>query len=389
MMAPLSIFLIAACCFAPQVPAVPNGPGRVTDIETSAENPRNSEGAFITLRDGTIVFAYTRFRSGSADEAPAEIVALRSIDGGATWGRDPVVIVPNEGRQNVMSVSLLRLDDGRIALFYLRKNGLRDCRLFLRTSGDEGATWSAPSAVIDAPGYFTVNNDRVVRLRGGRLVVPASLHRSRSRESDDMKFFDERALALFFLSDDGGRTWREAEDWWGMPVRSRAGLQEPGIVELTDGRLFAWARTDVGAQYGLLSGDGGVHWDPPFETAFKSPNSPLSMKRIPSTGDLLAVWNDHSGRFPFDAKNPASWGRSPLVSAVSRDDGKTWENARAIETDPDHGYCYTAIHFTGDAVLLAYCAGGPEMGGVLVRLRIRRVPISWFYEADGPGGGRR
>ena len=52
------------------------------------------------------------------------------------------MVVPNEGKMNTMSVSLLRLESGRIALFYLRKNSLSDCRLYMRTSSDEAKTWS-------------------------------------------------------------------------------------------------------------------------------------------------------------------------------------------------------------------------------------------------------
>ena len=44
-----------------------------------------------------------------------------------------------------MSVSLLRLRDGAIALFYLRKNALDDCRMVLRLSTDEGKTWGSPT----------------------------------------------------------------------------------------------------------------------------------------------------------------------------------------------------------------------------------------------------
>jgi sialidase-1 len=38
---------------------------------------------------------------------------------------------------------------------------------------------------------------------------------------------------------------------------------------------------------------------------------------------------------------------------------------------------YTAIHNVGDAVLLAYCAGDPKVGG-LNRLRIRRVGLAFL-----------
>ena len=92
----------------------------------------------------------------------------------------------------------------------------------------------------------------------------------------------------------------------------------------------------------------------------------MSIKRIPSTGDLLAVWNDHSGRWdlpePKEGKFP-SRDRTPLVLATSSDESKTWRNARLIEIDPKKGFCYTAIHFVDDAVLLAYsCGRGSEWG---------------------------
>ena len=50
---------------------------------------------------------------------------------------------------------------------------------------------------------------------------------------------------------------------------------------------------------------------------------------------------------------------------------------KLIESDPEGWYCYTAIHFSGDAVLLGYCAGDPKVGG-LNRLRIRRVEMGWL-----------
>jgi sialidase-1 len=100
----------------------------VLDIEASAANPRNSEGAFLELGDGRLMFAYTRFYSGSADNAGADIAAVYSSDDGASWTAEPEIIVKNDAAENVMSVSLLRLADGRAALIYLKKNGLHDCR---------------------------------------------------------------------------------------------------------------------------------------------------------------------------------------------------------------------------------------------------------------------
>ena len=107
----------------------------------------------------------------------------------------------------------------------------------------------------------------------------------------------------------------------------------------------------------------------------KSPVSPASIKRFPDSRELLAIYNDHSGYFPFPKGK-----RTPLVAAVSNDDGKTWSQKKLTENDPDGWYCYTAIHFVGnDAVLLGYCAGDSRVGG-LNRLRIRRVSLEWLQQ---------
>ncbi len=360
------------------------------DLWHGPGNSRNSEGAFVTLRDGRILFAYTRYVAGGGHDAdPADIAGICSSDGGCTWAKDAVILVPNEGGCNVMSVSLLRLADGRIAMFYLRKNGSDDCCPFVRFSNDEAATWSDPVQVMSYLGYFVLNNDRVVQLRSGRILVPIGHHRhvvwpSRKGEIG----IDSRAQFIVAYSDDGGITWQEGPERWSLPS-GRDCLQEPGVIELADGRVWAWLRTDTGRQWQSFSRDNGLSWTLPTPSRFRSPISPLSMKRIPSTGHLLAIWNDAglAERLWGEAKKlppggwlrDASWGRTPLVAAVSRDDGRTWSRPRILEREPDHGYCYVAIHFTDDAALLAYCCGGGASGHVLQDLRIRRVPVKWFY----------
>lgn len=91
-------------------------------------------------------------------------MSVHSEDEGRTWSREPQVVVEKGVAANVMSVSLLRLQSGRLALFYLIKNSLLDCRPVLRISTDEAVTWSEPRPVGEAPGYFVLNNDRVIQL---------------------------------------------------------------------------------------------------------------------------------------------------------------------------------------------------------------------------------
>ena len=162
---------------------------RVALLPPGPQNPRNSEGDFLLLRNGHVLLVYSRFTGGRGDHAEAHLASRRSADGGRSWTIEDEVVVPNEGGMNVMSVSLLRLADGRIGLFYMRKNSLQDCRPLMRLSDDEAQSWSDPVEIIpDAEiGYYVLNNDRVVQLPGGRLVVPVALHNRPGQEKPDRK----------------------------------------------------------------------------------------------------------------------------------------------------------------------------------------------------------
>jgi Neuraminidase (sialidase) len=368
--------VIAATCLAAPFDQAPlDVPGNkvLLTMQPSPDNPRNSEGAFATLASGRIIFCYSAYSGGKGDDHdPARIAQIHSDDQGLTWSA-PKTIVENEGRYNVMSVSLLRSASGKLHMVYLVKNSWLDCRPYLRTSADDGATWSAPKLILQAPGYFVVNNDRLIQTAKGRLILPVAFHRSRGQDPLSSRSFDARATALWITSDDDGKTWQESANWWAMPVRSGSGLQEPGLVEKADGSLWSWARTDAGFQYGFVSNDGGKVWSAPVPTTLASPVSPASIKRIPGSSELLAVFNDHSGRVPFPKGK-----RSPLVAAISKDGGSTWGAPKVLEGDPDGWYCYTAIHFVGDDVLLAYCAGDSAKKTYLNVLRLRRTSLAWL-----------
>ena len=351
------------------------------DIHSSPEHPRNSEGSCATLRSGRLVYYYTLFYGGASDYSSARIVEIHSDDQGLTWS-EPRPFAEKGESVNVMSVSLLRLANGQLAIFYVIKNSGLDCRPYMRVSADEGASWSAPRLVIKAPGYFVLNNDRIIQTRSGRILVPVAFNRLllpvESRPGGgDSRSNDLRGIILWYYSDDAGLTWQEADSWWALPVPSAAGLQEPGLVQLADGSLYSWARTDLGKQYSFRSRDDGKTWTPPEATELMSPCSPASIKLLPNSSVLLAVYNDHSGRFPFTVgKNPYG-GRTPLVVALSRDNGRTWTQHKVIEGDLDGAFAYIAIHFVGDSVLLGYSSGkahGPHLGS----LRIRKLSLAWL-----------
>lgn len=341
-------------------------PERVLTLPAGPNNPRNSEGAFARLPEGRMLFVYTRFSGDGEDHAPAVLASRESADEGRTWTTEDRVLLEGEGAQNVMSVSLLRLKSGGLALFYLRKNALDDCRPVMRVSLDDGATWGTPRECTNgAIGYFVVNNDRVVQLASGRLVIPAARHAKQGEP------FVYNGTVVCFLSDDDGVTWRSSAEI-APPKNVYAALQEPGIVELKNGLLWMLHRTGGGSLYESHSQDGGEQWTPAAPSTLVSPKAPASFKRMPSTGELLLVWNDHR-HLPqvFTEK------RTPLVAMTSPDDGGTWHNPLVLEDNPEGWYCYTAIEPVGDAVLLAYAAKDIAADRP-IEIRVLRIPLTDF-----------
>ena len=134
-------------------------------------------------------------------------------------------------------------------------------------------------------------------------------------------------------------------------------------------------RSDAGSQQVSYSSDGGDTWSPIGDSNIISPLSPASIERIPKTGDLLLVWNNHHN---IDPKLKGK--RTPLCVAISRDDGQSWQNVKTIEDDPNGWYSYTAIHFAGDHVLLSHGNGHWPEANLLATTQIVRLPIDWLYK---------
>ena len=329
---------------------------RALRLEPSAGNPRNSEGDFIQLRDGRVLFIYTHFTGGAADDATAHLASRESRDGGLTWSTNDVVVVANEGGRNVMSVSLVRLRSGPIALFYLRKNSKSDCRPLVRFSRDEAQSWSAPTEVItNEIGYYVLNNNRVVQLTSGRLMVPVAQH-----TRADGKW--QPGEVLCYRSDDEGRSWHAvAQRLTATAAGKPVDLMEPGVVETEANQLFMLLRTRVGCQYAARSEDGGEHWAAPAPSPLLSPESPATLTKLPGTNTLLVIWNDHAGQ-PLEFRTARPPHRTPLSLALSHDGGRTWSQSKQLESDPEGGYCYTAAAWVGDRLLLGYCADRSRWG---------------------------
>jgi len=274
------------------------------------------------------------------------------------------ILQENEGEMCTYSPTLLRLQSGALGLIFFLKNSQADNRVYWRKSTDDGGTWQEKIAVTPDPAYNIINNDRAVQLSTGRIIAPIAYVPEHVAYTTSFRVFCG-------YSDDEGTTWERSRSELGLPLR---GAMEPVVIERTDGSLFMLVRTQLGHQYSSTSVDGGESWtelQPVVELI--SSEAPASMKRIPSTGDLLVIWNR-----VFDPLQGHFGPRTPLTSAISKDDGATWTAIRNIEAELDHSYCYTSLFFQDEEILLTYFHVGKDRTESEIKLVI--LPVSWFYE---------
>ena len=94
----------------------------VSMLAPGENNPRNGEGTFLRLRDGGILYAYSRYLGASWDDhADADIAGIVSYDEGETWSEPRILQAHDALSSNFMCPSLLRMENGDVGLVYLRK----------------------------------------------------------------------------------------------------------------------------------------------------------------------------------------------------------------------------------------------------------------------------
>ena len=318
-------------------------------------NPRNGEGTFLRLKKGAILFVYSKFSGNDwNDECAADIASFTSYDEGETWVEGRIIFKHDNESRNFMCPSLIRMNNGDVGLIFLKKfrNNEGSIPCFSR-SADEGKTFSSPEKFNnDDNTYWVIENDHAIRLQNGRMILPANMHSK--LENGEVKIIGH-GLKCIFASDDDGITWREIAERQDIPFpeQSETGLQETMLYQHEDGKLHAFSRTDLAFQFECYSEDNGETWTNSVPNRFfSSPDSPLLIKKAGKY--TIAVFNPIPNYTTRPNADGNVWGRSPLVCAVSEDDGITFDRIFALEDDPNNGYCYPAIIEGEDYFLVSY-----------------------------------
>jgi hypothetical protein len=267
---------------------------------------------------------------------------------------------------------------------------------------------------------------RVRQLSNGRLLVPMywqfnGLHEA-TRSAVATGSLDGHRITLeghghrpqmggcyVYYSDDLGTTWKRSVGSimvWPLPSDDQlggfAGTYEPVVVELRDTRVMMLMRTKVGRLFQSFSRDSGKSWSAARPTMLATGDVPCDLERLPSSGDLVVVWNQTSAD-----EIRQGYYRSRLSAALSADEGETWSHFKTVDCGPgladvgriepppvkhirvneDAGklaegfamYHYPNIACIGEKTLITYNANSFPKGRRISKTKLKILPVEWFY----------
>ena len=401
-------------CLSPRrSPAATGSPGVLHEaIVLPADPPGVYEALLDEFKDGRFCLLFVENR---------KMVSKISRDRGRTWSETEALQTFDGQQISVANIvghhSLLHLKSGKLGLVYGGPSSRpgRDGTVCFRTSSDDGKTWS--DLVYIDPRFAVSRNQSARVLSTGRILVPVMKWISPYTGGESEMESNNLCYSWVYYSDDEGQTWHASNsELLIIQEQGKTGcynLEEPVVEELTDGTVLLYGRTEFGVPFQSFSKDGGISWTPPQPVDLASGYSPHSFARIPSTGDLLLVWNQVSGK-----ESVSGLQRHRLSTAISQDEGKTWKHFRNLESlddrtriQPPGGppriyrarreeqptdrrayphapgvlrICYPTVVVTEGEVAIAYDYGFGTSGllenGHATKIKI--VSVDWLYQRD-------
>jgi predicted neuraminidase len=298
-------------------------------IFEKAPFPSCHASTLVELEPGKLMAAWF----GGKSEGAKDVQIWASTFDGKKWGE--LSVVGTEPGQPCWNPVLFKTAKGTLTLWYKAGPSPQTWTGFVRTSADNGKTWSKPEML--PAGFFGPVRAKPIQLANGTILAGTSLESHRNWTP----FVDRSA--------DDGKTWTRSN---AFHVPEKFGQIQPTLVEAKGGRVVALMRSrDPRAVCRAESKDGGATFSAAGATTLPNPSAGIDAVRTKG-GDVFLIYN------------PTERGRSPISLARSADDGKTWKKVADLETEPGE-FSYPAM--------IESAAGTLEITYTWMRTHIKHV----------------
>ena len=324
--------------------------------ERAEDMPQLPIGRFARIPGDDRVFAFACGATPGRD--PSSVCS--SVDQGATW--EPAgAFSPDGSLASYPSGAIVGAASGALVVAFSSRTeraktewdpDLKDASVwrlptYAARSLDGGQTWQDIQKLHDE---WTGANRDMICTRNGRIVFTT------------MKLLGNpgRHSVLTYCSDDDGVTWKASNviDLGGNG--HHGGVTEATLVELKDGRLLKYIRTNWGQLWRALSRDGGETWHPYGPAGIDASSTPAFLERL-SSGRIALAWNrqfpEGETSYPLQggdgvwSATPASNFRHELSISFSEDECETWSPPVVIARNDSGEVCYPYIFEVEPGVL--------------------------------------
>jgi predicted neuraminidase len=317
---------------------------------------RNTIPQIGRLGNGMLLVVFGAFGKGDGN---GRVYGTFSSDGAKSWSAPRLLI----DDPKFMDGDPNMLIDGNTVWVYCTRvripNDIRKAWTVMVKSTDNGATWSEPKEIFIPRQYTPGKQHNAIKLRDGSYAMGIAWDLW-AEKGLAARTEGEMDLASGILLSTDGERWTLHGDLHAVTAEKVApnhtnGLCEPSIVQLEDGELFMILRSGESHHYESRSRDGGHTWSTPVSSALTGSNTPTALWRNEKTpSEIIAVWNN----------NPLN--RWPLVSALSKDGGRTWTKPSII-AQPGRQVSYPGITQLTDGTLVSVWQEALADGGRDIR----------------------
>ncbi|MDX1953084.1 MAG: sialidase family protein [Verrucomicrobiota bacterium] len=259
---------------------------------------------------------------GGSDEGNLDVSIWLSRNEGNGWSA-PVEVANGQNdeervRYPLWNPVLFRPKDGPLTLFYKEGPSPENWWGMMKTSKDNGRTWSRAKRLPD--GILGPIKNKPIQLPDGTILSGSST------EDNGWRVHMERT--------------KNFKEWTKTDSINRSidfGAIQPTILEHNDGVLQILARTKQDAIAEAWSSDWGKTWGRMTKTDLPNPNSGIDGLRLRDGRQLLVY-------------NHTTQGRGVLNVAISTD-GKKWSAVAVLENSPGSEFSYPAVIQTADRMV--------------------------------------